>query len=268
MLSDQLSGWYPYAPRERIQSLTSFQAWMFIIDDMIDQYSLEDNFDFDALNTLFADCTDYIKRSLGLLGEGEPESIKYRDHDAVVSFAEYAGAVSKAYGDNREYRARLAKEAIATLEGYRHEAMNRRAGRAPTLEEYLGYRVESSCMMQVVENFEFGNSKSVPEEVMTSPEMRELYRAAVAVVWIINDIVSMRKEVKEGFVENLVVLLAHGNAQRGLDAAVTRVQDEVAAVNQAADAAIKRFADTPHGDDVALLAKNCKNMCMANWLWR
>ncbi|KJZ72333.1 hypothetical protein HIM_08259 [Hirsutella minnesotensis 3608] len=267
MLSDQLSGWYPYAPRQRIEALTSFQAWMFIIDDMIDQYSLEHNFDFEALNTLFADCIDYIKRSLGLLPEGENQAIKYRDHDAVVSFAEYAGVVSQAYSENREYRARLAKEAIATLEGYRQEAMNRRAGRAPSLEEYLGYRVESSCMMQVVENFEFGNGLNVPEQVMTSPEMRELYRATVAVVWIINDIVSMRKEVKEGFVENLVVLLAHGNAQRGLDAAVSRVQNEIAAVNQAADAAIKSFADTPHGENVALLAKNCKNMCMANWLW-
>lgn len=268
MLSSQLSGWYPYAPRERNESLTSFQAWMFIIDDMIDQYSLEQSFDYEALNTLFADSRDFTDRSLGLLPEDKAQPVQYRDHDAVVSFAEYAGAVMEAYGGNRDYRARLSKEVIATLEGYRQEAMNRRAGRAPSLEEYLGYRVASSCMMQVVENFEFGNGISMPEDVMGSAEMRELYRATVAVVWIINDIVSMRKEVKEGFVENLVVLLANGDAQRGLDAAVARVKDEIAAVNRAAEAAIQRFSNTPHHKDIALLAKNCKNMCMANWLWR
>ncbi|TDZ22299.1 Pristinol synthase [Colletotrichum orbiculare MAFF 240422] len=267
MLSQQLAGWYPYASRERIEALTSFQAWMFIVDDMLDQYSLVHKFDFASLHVMLSDCQDFVERSLGVHAKPDPAPPRYRDHDAVVSFDEYARAVQGAYGGNHAYRARIAREAVATLDGYRQEALNRYAGRVPSLGEYLGYREASSCIMQVAVNFEFANGVSLPEEVMESDEMRELYRAAVAVVWIVNDVVSMRKEIKEGFVENLVVLLADGNVQRGLDNAIVRLESEVAAVNEAAEAAARRFADSPHKDNVALLATNCKNMCMANWLW-
>ncbi|KAL0936346.1 pentalenene synthase [Colletotrichum truncatum] len=246
MLSKQLTGWYPYASCDRIEALTSFQAWMFIIDDMLDQYSLVHKFDFSALHVMLAYCRDFVERSLGVLTTAETSSIQYRDHDAVVSFEEYAQAVCRCYGDNYSYRKRIAREATATLDGYRQEALNRYAGRIPTLDEYLG----------------------LPEEVMASDEMRELYRAAVAVVWIVNDIVSLRKEIKEAFLENLVVLLSDGNAQNGLNRAVIRLEREVASVNEASAAAVHRFSDTPHKHHVSLLARNCKNMCMANWLWR
>lgn len=241
---------------------------MFIVDDMLDQYSLIHNFDFASLHLLLADCRDFIDRSLGLLTTAESGQPQYRDHDAVVSFAEYAQAVMKANGDNYSYRQRIAKEATATLDGYRQEAVNRYAGRATSLQEYLGYREASSCIMQVAVNLEFANGINLPEEVMASPEMRELYRAAVAIVWIVNDIVSLRKELKEGFVENLVVLLANGDAQKGLDGAVARLEHEVSALNDAVKASARRFDDTPYKSHVTLLAKNCKNMCMANWLWR
>ncbi|KAK1580056.1 terpene synthase family protein [Colletotrichum navitas] len=267
MLSSQLAGWYPYASCDRIKALTSFQAWMFIIDDMLDQYSIVEKFDFESLHVMLADCRDFVERSLDVANTTEKAPLRYKDHDAVVSFEEYAQTVCQSYSDNRPYRARIAKEAVATLDGYQQEALNRYAGRIPTLEEYLGYREASSCIMQVAVNFEFANGISLPEEVMESEEMRELYRAAVAVVWIVNDIVSLRKEIKEGFVENLVVLLSQGDIQKGIDGAVARLEREVAAVNEASEAAERRFADTPHKDHVSILSKNCKNMCMANWLW-
>ncbi|KAJ0159108.1 Presilphiperfolan-8-beta-ol synthase [Colletotrichum tanaceti] len=267
MLSAQLSGWYAYASRDRIEALTSFQAWMFIIDDMLDQYSLVHKFDLASLHVMLADCRDFVERSLLVADSVETAPLRYKDHDAVVSFDEYAQAVCKSYGDNRPYRARIAKEAIATLDAYQQEALNRYAGRIPTLEEYLGYRGASSCIMQVAVNFEFANGISLPEEVMESEEMRELYRATVAVAYLLNDIVSLRKEIQEGFVENIVVLLSHGNIQKGVDGAVARMEREVAAVREASEAAARRFADTPHRHHVSQLVRNCKNMLRTSWLW-
>ncbi|KAK1975935.1 terpene synthase family protein [Colletotrichum cereale] len=267
MLSEQLAGWYPYASCDRIKALTSFQVWMFIIDDMLDQYSLVHKFDFKALDMMLTDCQDFIERSLGVSTAAETSTMKYQDHNAVVSFEEYAKAACLYYSDNYSYRTRIASEVTATLNGYRQEALNRHTGRVPSLDEYLSYREASSCIMQVVVNLEFANGISLPEEVMASAEMQKLYHATVTVLWIFNDIVSVRKEIKEGFIENLVVLLANGNMQQGLDATVARLEHEVAAVNEACEAAIARFADTPHQDHVLLLVKNCKNMCMANWFW-
>ncbi|TEA14650.1 Pristinol synthase [Colletotrichum sidae] len=274
-LSEQLAGWYPFASCDTMAALTSFQVWMFIVDDLLDQYSLPHKFDFAALHILLTDCRDFIERSLGLDESAAApgpapgaEHYSYRDHDAVTSFEEYAGVVMQTYGDSHAYRARIAKEAIATLDGYRQEAMNRHEGRAPSLGEYLGYRAASSCIMQVVVNFEFANGIHVPEEVMATPEMCKLYEAAVAICYILNDVVSLRKEVKEGFVENLVVLLADGDVQKGVDGAAARMQREVYALEEAAEGAARRFEGTEYEQDVATLIKNCKNMCRTSWLWR
>ncbi|KAF0326778.1 pristinol synthase [Colletotrichum asianum] len=266
-LADQLAGWYPFATCDTMTALTSFQVWMFIIDDLLDQYSLPQRFDYAALQILLADCRDFIQQSLGLSQKCDNDGYEYRDHDAVTSFKEYAGAVMKTFGDNHAYRSRIAREAIATLDGYRHEAMNRHQGRVPSLEEYLGYRAASSCIMQVFVNFEFANNVHMLEEVMKTPEMCRLYESAVAICFILNDIVSLRKEVKEGFVENLVVLLADGDVQRGVDGAAARMQLEVYALDDAAEKATRRFKGTPHEKDIEVLVNNCKNMCRTSWLW-
>jgi hypothetical protein len=267
-LSEQLAGWYPYASHERLEILTSFQVWMFIIDDLLDQYSIVEQFDYDKLQTLLDDCEEYVEKSLGVSSQEIETSAQYQDHDAILSFEEYASTVRRIYSDNPSYRKRIAKEAIATLKAYQKEALNRRNAHLPPLDEYLGYRHESSCMMQVVTNLEFANGINLPEHVMESKEIQDLYQATVAVMWIVNDIVSVRKEIQEGFVENIVVLLADGDMQRGLDATIDKLKGEINRVNKASDAAATRFAGETFARDVALLARNCKNMCLANWFWR
>ncbi|KAF5687761.1 epi-isozizaene synthase [Fusarium circinatum] len=267
-LSEQLAGWYPYASREKLEVLTSFQVWMFIIDDLLDQYSIVEQFDYEKLQALLNDCEDYVERSLGVSGQEVEPSTRYLDHDAVLSFEEYASTVRRLYSDNPSYRKRIAKEAIAALNAYQKEAFNRRNAHLPSLDEYLGYRDASSCMKQVAANIEFANGLDLPEYVMESKEIQDLYEASVAAMWITNDIVSVRKEIQEGFVENIVVLLAHGDMQRGLDASLGRLQIEIDRVNKASDDAVRRFAGETFERDIALLAKNCKNMCLSSWFWR
>ncbi|KAG9501808.1 hypothetical protein J7337_007501 [Fusarium musae] len=266
-LSEQLAGWYPYASREKLEVLTSFQVWMFIIDDLLDQYSIVKQFDYTKLQALLDDCEDYVEKGLGVSSKEVEPSTRYLDHDAVLSFEEYASTVRSLYSDNPSYRKRIAKEAIATLKAYQKEAFNRRNAHLPSLEEYLGYRDASSCMKQVAANIEFANGLDLPEFVMESKEIQDLYDAAVKVMWITNDMVSVRKEIREGFVENIVVLLAHGDMQRGLDASLERLQAEIERVNKAADDAASRFAGEIFERDIALLAKNCKNMCLSSWFW-
>ncbi|KAF9772522.1 hypothetical protein IL306_009764 [Fusarium sp. DS 682] len=267
-LSEQLAGWYPYASRERLEVLTSFQVWMFIIDDLLDQYSIVEQFDYNKLQALLDDCEDYVEKSLGISSQALDTSTRYLDHDAVLSFEEFASTIRRIYSDNPSYRKRIAKEAIATLKAYQKEAFNRKNAHLPSLEEYLGYRNASSCMMQVVTNMEFANGLDLPESVMESNEIRELQEAMVAAMWVTNDIVSVRKEIREGFVENIVVLLAHGNMQRGIDASLDKLQGEINRVNKAADDAARRFAGETFERDIALLAKNCKNACLTGWFWR
>ncbi|KAJ6572083.1 terpene synthase family protein [Mycena capillaripes] len=264
-LSQLISGWYPWASKERLEALTSFQAWMFIVDDTVDHYSIVSRFNAGGLRKILDESLDFVERSLGLRGGPTPD---YTEADAVTSFAEVARALSDSC--SLAYRRRIAVETQRTLNAYLQEAENRFWGRVPSLSEYVDYRGASSCIMQVAMMFEFANGMELPNEVMQSPEMQELYRSAIAVMWIVNDIVSLRKEIHEGFVENIVVLLlsgSEGNLQSGIDGAVAMLEQEVLALREASEVAMRRYAHSPYQEQVALLAKNCQSMNLCNWRW-
>ncbi|KAI1037545.1 hypothetical protein LB505_011450 [Fusarium chuoi] len=68
---------------------------MFIIDDLLDQYSIVEQFDYNKLQALLNDCADYVERSLGVSSHEVEPSTRYLDHDAVLSFEEYASTHTK-----------------------------------------------------------------------------------------------------------------------------------------------------------------------------
>lgn len=266
-LSDQLAGWYPWATPERLRALTSFQVWMFVVDDEIDQCSTPSSFDSERFTALVDECQDFVERSLGLR-EGGTENQKYQYHDVIVSFADFADSISSTC--SKAYRRRIADEAYVTLQGYRLEAELRARGVYPTEEQYLAYRYGSSCIGQVNEMLEYANGMDDnTAEFSESPEIRELYRASVTVTWLVNDIVSVRKELQGGFLENLVVIYAEGDLEKGVQRALALLEKEISALTTAYAAAVKRFEGTPpYAEKVKKLADNCLNLNRRTWLWR
>lgn len=239
---------------------------MFIVDDEIDQCSTPTFFDAKRFQVLTDECQDFVERSLGLR-EGGTEGLNYVNYDVVTSFADFAKSLSSSCTE--AYRRRIAHEAWVTLEGYRREAELRAQGVFPTEEQYLAYRYGSSCIGQVNEMLEFANGmEDNPPHISESAEIRELYRASVTVTWLVNDMVSVRKELRGGFLENLVVILAEGDVGKGMQRSWECLRKEVSALTVAYDAAVKRFKDTPYGENVKVLADNCLNLNLRTWLWR
>ncbi|KAK7942431.1 uncharacterized protein PG986_011544 [Apiospora aurea] len=206
-LDGALGGWYPYAGLDRLEALTAFQSWLFIVDDMLDTFSDPRNFNSPALEELQSQTIGHVYRTLGL-----PEPAGYtRDPDAytdpaVLSYAEFGRAVSASCTPSQRQRA--AAEAKFTLDSYRLEWENRLSGQMPSLAHYRRYRPGSSCIRQVVTNLEYANGLALPDAVMLSHEMDRLQRAVVARHWVNNDIVSLGKEFRARFLDNIVVLLA------------------------------------------------------------
>lgn len=59
-------------------------------------------------------------------------------------------------------------------------------------------------------------------------------------MYTVSDIVNLRKEMEEGFVESLTILLADVYPQKAIVAAVARLEREIAAVSGAAVTATRR----------------------------
>lgn len=154
-LPDLLAGWYPYASQPALEALTSFVAWMFVVDDVIDSYSEAGN--LAGLEVLSTECSDYIYQSLGLAKAGpNPFSTREYTEPSVLAFGEMGQALSASC--TKTQRQRIASEAIFTLSCYRQEHSNRAKGVIPTVLEYQAYRMGSSCTLQMSAMIEFANN--------------------------------------------------------------------------------------------------------------
>lgn len=264
-LSDLLGFWYPYASQTALEALTSFVAWMFVVDDAIDSYRQHSP---DQLTRLRAECLDYVQRSLGLsnMGQGASSPPPTYTEASVMAFSEIGRALSSACTENQRHR--VAREAKITMDGYSQEISHQIIGHIPTVAEYLTYRTGSSCMLLVTSLIEFANGLQLPDEIMESVEVRELYQATAKVQWVTNDLVSVNKEIQHGFVENMVVLLADGDAQAGVDRTVRVLEEAKARFEEASSVILHRHGSGQFGNDIHLIVKNCMAMCSGNIRWR
>lgn len=234
---------------------------MFVVDDVIDGYAQRGQ--IDRLEILNAECSDYIHRSLKLSSPSPPPVYT---EPSVSAFADCGQILSSRC--SKALRQRFAREISFTLDCYRQELNYRSRGHIPTAGEYLAYRVGSSCTMQMTAMIEFANDLRLPDEIMDSREVRQVYEAEAHVQWLTNDIVSVHKEMRQGFVENLVVLLADGDAQRGMDRTVDLLREAKARLDDTSAVLLSRHGSGEHAQGVELIARNCKAMCTGNLVWR
>ena len=180
------------------------------------------------------------------------------------------------------------------MDAYRTEQQYRLKQQIPSYQAYWTYREGSSCVPQVVAMLEYANRMNVDEKIMNSPEIISLWRETVYTHWILNDIVSAKKEIAGGFIENLVVLAMgpETKAQQGMNHCVDLLKSAIAKFDAAAASLSSRYIDiipnidNPDGQaadladdegykhqvkmaqDVALFIDNCRCMCVGNLHWR
>ena len=96
------------------------------------------------------------------------------------------------------------------FDGCLWEAENRHRGQAPSLADYLEWRLKASAVYTVFELFAL-TGKALPAEIRRSPAIAELSRVANNVICWANDLYSFKKEYARGDVHNLVILLMIAN---------------------------------------------------------
>lgn len=101
------------------------------------------------------------------------------------------------------------------------EATNRAQGRVPDLASYQRMRPYSSGVYTYTELFGIIDGPAFPAALRAHPTVERLTLMANNVVCWINDIVSLAKELEQGDVHNLVVILQH-EQQIGLQEALNR----------------------------------------------
>jgi hypothetical protein len=89
------------------------------------------------------------------------------------------------------------------------EAYNRAYKRIPDVATYLQKRILTSALFTYLEIFEITHGSALSLEVQRHTAIRDLSRKANNIICWCNDIISYQKEVHQGDVHNLVLLLRH-----------------------------------------------------------
>lgn len=115
------------------------------------------------------------------------------------------------------------------------EAGNRARGITPDLDTYLEHRPFTGGVYTLVETIELTEQLGLPYEIYEHPYIQRIVRRAVNVVCWSNDIVSLAKEIKQGDVHNLVLVLQH---RHGIS-----IQDAIQRAAAMHDAEVRTFMD-------------------------
>lgn len=235
-----IASWYPFASAQRLKDITYFVCWMYVIDDaIIDKVSWPGLDNVAAFDAAYKETLDFVRKSLQLDGENEEQLTS--TIPAINSFRGIGQVMCQKY--TLSQRQAFYTACKLTMDGYRTEQQIRVAGRIPCWDDYWTYREGSSCINMCVGLIEFAIGSNIPEEIMKSKEIRQLWQETAIICWLTNDILSAKKELGEGFIENAVALRAveTRKIQNGMDQTVGFVREAVERFEEKATVVGKKF---------------------------
>lgn len=199
-------GW-PNASAESLALLTDFVTFLFLWDDVGDDTGLgKEPEKLRAMN----------ERAVEILVGGAPVE---QDGPLLAVLADIYRRLKERMPGSwmRQFAHDVEDYFAATV----WEANNRASGAAPSLKSYLQMRQMTGGCYPLFDLSEVADGTLLPIEVRTHPVVAEMMRAATNVLCWSNDILSIRKELDNGDVHNVVSLI-HREQQCSLQEAFYR----------------------------------------------
>ncbi|WP_436493813.1 terpene synthase family protein [Actinokineospora sp. HUAS TT18] len=186
---------YPTADAETLALVADWFAWLFLLDDQLDDGGLGS----DPVRT-----GEFMAEMFGVL-TGLPAATGAPTIITALSdlWDRSAGTASATW------RRRFVDHVIAGGLAARWEADNRAAGVVPSVESYVDKRPHTGAVYVCMDLIELAERIDVPAEVYDSEPFADALRAACDVVGWVNDLYSVDKETALGEYHNLVSVTAH-----------------------------------------------------------
>jgi len=241
-----VAGWFPLASRERLAELAQFVCWMFIVDDEIDGMAKASMEEF---RHIWDEILRVISESCALHGHDAGAEFRKSEFQSAETFRPFGVRLMERY--TQEQRQRFWNELKITADAYIKLHEFTKLDRIPDYDAYSIGRYGSSCMAQNLAMFEYANESNIPEEIMESLELKTLWKETTDLTWIWNDIVSFKKEIADGFMDNMVLIASKPSydLQAGLDHCIERMADAVSRTNKAVATLETKYlrSDRGHG---------------------
>ncbi|MEU9003191.1 terpene cyclase, partial [Streptomyces sp. NPDC048551] len=189
---------YPTADAEGLNLMADWFAWLFLVDDQLDDG------DFGRSSERMEEITALVR---GVLLDREPPGAT-RLPPIVASLSELWRRTAHDASDS--WRGRFMDHLVQCLTTATvWEAENRMRGSVPSEESYIFNRRHTGAIYACMDLIEVVEKVEVPAPVYDTPVFRTALDAACNVVCWVNDVYSLAKERALGEVHNLVHVVQH-----------------------------------------------------------
>ncbi|CRK61654.1 FIG01123361: hypothetical protein [Alloactinosynnema sp. L-07] len=193
---------YPTADADTLALVADWFAWLFLLDDQLDDGLLGRDPERTA---------EFMGEMFGVLNGLPPTP---GAPTIITALADLWRRSAESASDT--WRRRFVDHVIAGGLAARWESDNRCGGVVPAVESYVDKRPHTGAVYVCMDLIELAERIDIPAEVYDSEPFAAALRAACDVVGWVNDLYSLDKETSMGEYHNLVSVTAH---ERGLDMA-------------------------------------------------
>ncbi|KAI9760260.1 MAG: hypothetical protein M4579_001774 [Chaenotheca gracillima] len=281
------ASWWPYTKYEDCITLTQLAIWLFIWDDEIEEDGGSLFEDFEGAQAFREKTLKFIESSLGL---GSQEAQPTPTSPIINSFQEIADRLCERY--TIEQRQRFMDQMSFFIEMSEVEQQVRMSGRIPTIKEYWDIRMGTSAVGVCLAMLDFAGQMSLPTSIMKDPDMQVLWDQTNVIISLVNDMLSLKKEIvgipfmkllsmldkadkdrvsqAHGQTDSLIPLLfaLSSNIQQSMDVASNALRSAVINFEMAADRLTsRRSGDAKTDEDVAAYVRGCQYNLTGNLGW-
>lgn len=255
---------YPRTGREELLNLSKLIAWNFPWDDAIDDA---------ALMQQPTDIIRYRDQTIEVIKEGVTSTLdkpsKIHADPAIQSFWEIGAAIREK--GTTESNARFAFQQCLWIESCAESQIVRKASKPVTVAEYLWRREDNIGVYPLFELIFYAYRIQIPAKWRweNNANMRELWRETAWQITMLNDLLSLRRELVHGQFESLIPLLMYHESLMP-QAAVDRTSEMIHASYQRfyrIEMELYAEVDPENIDVVKTYVHAFKDLVMCNLHW-
>ncbi|KAH7031685.1 isoprenoid synthase domain-containing protein [Microdochium trichocladiopsis] len=267
--------WWPEASLDKLEILAYLSIWLFTWDDEIDEAEGLYTDDFVAAQRFRADTLRFVRQCLGLVDAQEEGDVRAPRNQNIQSFDVIGYVIRDAY--DLTQKTRFYDEIAKFIHSTEVEQRNRLQGVVPTLIEYWACRLGTSAVYITCAAGEYASATSratcrqLPPYLMNSAPRRSLWDETNVTISIVNDLCSLKKEMKAGGIDNVVPLafVCTGDVQAAIDMSMHSLRTSRERFDGAARQLLA-LADN-EGDDVRRQVQDhievLRSNCVGNLVW-
>ncbi|KAI1126095.1 isoprenoid synthase domain-containing protein [Nemania abortiva] len=219
--------WWPTIPRKSYRVMTDLVIWFGLWDDVIEGLN-----DAATAESLRESTKDFIRTTLGLAECNETTAVT----NPLIQSFQPIGLEARAFY-NKEQRRILVDHFDQYIDATKLEAEREQSSDIPNLKDYWEVRILTSGMGTLLGLSEYALQVQLPLDFIRSKEYNTLWVTAVVINSIVNDLLSLKKEMAAQSVLNSVAILFHqyGDLDVAVEMSVDHIRQLVALFDRTAD---------------------------------